>query len=86
MQVKTRTNKENNVRISIGKGATLDGDAAKGREFGTELTNNAEASSEIDEKSPCVVKTSLYESNVPKKSPKTHRLTDLYTGTSITQR
>lgn len=89
MQVKTKTNKENNVYVTIKKGATLDGDqATKLREFGKEITNNTEASSEleVDEKSPCVVKDNSSESNVPKKSPKTHKLTDLYTGTSITER
>lgn len=47
MQVKTKINKENNMFITIKKGATLDGDAVnKGREFGTEITNNTGASSE----------------------------------------
>jgi len=89
MQVKTKINKENNVIVTIKKGATLDGDLLhKGREFGTEITNNTGASSEceIDEKSPCVVRDNSYESNVPKTSPKTHKMTDLHAGTSITLR
>ena len=87
--MKTKTNKENCDQVTIKKGATLDGDLSqKGREFGTEITNNTEASSEceVDEKSPCYVKDSAYESNVPKKSPKTHKLSDLYTGPSISKR
>jgi len=53
--MKTKTNKENRDQITTKKGATFEGDnSLKAREFGTEITNKAEVSSEceIDEKSP----------------------------------
>jgi hypothetical protein len=89
MLMKSKTNKENSNQITFKKGPSLDGkEVLKGREFGTELTNATEYSSECetDERSPDLCKESSYESNIPKKSPKTHKLSDHYEGTSISKR
>jgi hypothetical protein len=47
MIVNTSLNKENIVEAKIKKGSSVDEAAVvKGREFGTELTNNTDASSD----------------------------------------
>lgn len=87
--MKHRVNKENCAHVAIRKAASLEETGAfKGREFGTELTNNTDATSECetDERSPGLSKEVSYESNVPKTSPKTQRLKDHNKKTSISMR
>lgn len=89
MLVNNRVNKENFEDKSLKKGSSYEeDDIFKGREFGTELTNNTDASSDTatDEKSPCLSGEVIYESNIPHATYKTHRMSDHYTGTSISQR
>ena len=84
-----RVNKENQKATGLKKGSSYnEEDVFKGREFGTELTNNTDTSSDCaaDEKSPCITQEVAYESNLPKTSPKTHKLSDHYSGPSISQR
>lgn len=89
MLMKNRVNKENCSLVSIRKAASVEESSVfKGREFGTELTNNTDAISECetDERSPGLSKEVSYESNIPKTSPKTQRLNDHNKKTSISQR
>ena len=89
MLVNTRLNKENITETKFKKGSSVDEAAvAKGREFGTELTNNTDASSDCatDEKSPSQNEEVILESNVPKITSKTSKMSDHYPKMSITQR
>lgn len=89
MLVNTRINKENCEDITYKKGVTCESaDVFRGREFGTELTNNTDASSDAatDEKSPTVNQDVTYESKVPHEFVKTHKMSDHYSGTSISKR
>lgn len=89
MLVNTRLNKENITEPKIKKGSSVDEVATvKGREFGTELTNNTDASSDCatDEKSPLHSEEVILESNVPKVTNKTSKMSDHYPKTTITQR
>ena len=89
MLVKDRVNKENYAEKPLKKGYSCDeGNALKCREFGTDMTNNTDASSDCatDEKSPCLVEEVHYESNIPRATYKTNKMSDHYSGTSITNR
>lgn len=89
MLVNTSLNKENCEEKLYKKGSSCEtDDVFKGREFGTELTNNTDASSDTatDEKSPTLNQEVTYESNVPHTTPKIHKMSDHYKGTSISQR
>jgi hypothetical protein len=83
MLVNTRVNKENIKEKLVKKGSTPDETAnLKTREFGTELTNNTDASSDCgtDEKTPFSAEVILYESNVPKATILTKKMSDHYSG------
>lgn len=89
MLVNTRINKENCEDKTYRKEYHCESaDVFKGREFGTELTNNTDASSDatIDEKSPTLNQDVTYESNIPHEFVKTKKLSDHYSGASISKR
>ena len=60
----------------------------RGREFGTEITNNTEASSDnaVDEKISPSVEQDEYEQNVPRMTNKTKKMSDHFAGMSISNR
>ena len=79
MFVKVSKNKENFEDKKLKKAPSIeDHDVFKGREFGKELTNKTDSTSEWvgDDKISYSTEEMIYESNVPHWSSKTHRLSD----------
>ena len=79
MFVKVSKNKENfeDKRLKKAPSYEVD-DVFKGREFGKELTNNTESTSDsvVDDKTNYSTEEMIYESSVPHMTSKTHKLSD----------
>ena len=84
MFVNASKNKENYEEKRLKKASSLEEeDVFKGREFGKELTNKADSTTdeENNEKGSIFTNESAYESNIPQFSGKTHKMSE--NGTEI---